>query len=53
VLWYKRLEKAKFRWPLRVDARVVELSEEQLHWLLRGFDILQMRSHQRLDFVAV
>jgi transposase len=53
ALWYKRLEKAKFKWPLRADESVVVLSEEQLHWLLRGFDIVQMRSHSRLDFVAV
>lgn len=52
-LWYKRLEQAKFAWPRRRDASVIELSEEELHWLLRGFDISNMQPHQRLDYVAV
>jgi transposase len=43
VLWYKRLEQAQCKWPLRADESVVVLSEEQLHWLLRGFDIVQMQ----------
>ena len=52
-LWYKRLEQSKFKWPRCADTSVVELSEEQFHWLLRGFDVLQMRAHPRLDFLAV
>ena len=52
-LWYKRLELAKFAWPRRHDNFVLELSEEELHWLLRGFDISQMNPHQRLSYVAL
>ena len=52
-LWYKRLEKAKFQWPRKLDADIVELSEEQLHWLLRGFDITRMNPHSRLNYDAV
>jgi transposase len=52
-LWYKRLEKAKFQWPRKFDAAVIELSEEQLHWLLRGFDITRMKSHSSLNYIAV
>ena len=37
-LWYKRLEKARFAWPRQAEDAVLTLSEEQLHWLLRGFD---------------
>ena len=51
-LWYKRLEKARFAWPRRADQAVLELSEEQLHWLLRGFDITQMQPHQQLGYGA-
>ena len=51
-LWYKRLEKAKFVWPKRAEAEVVELTEEQFHWLLRGFDITRMHAHKTLEFVA-
>lgn len=52
-LWYKRLEQAKFLWPRKLDAAVIELSEEQFHWLLRGFDITRMRPHNALEYVAV
>jgi transposase len=38
-LWYKRLEKEKFKWPRKNDRDVISLTEEQFHWLLRGFDI--------------
>lgn len=52
-LWYKRLEKARFKWPRRADEDVVSLTEEQLHWLLRGLDITKMLPHQQLNYVAV
>jgi len=52
-LWYKRLEKAKFKWPRKLDADIVELTEEQLHWLLRGLDITRMNPHSRLKYDAV
>lgn len=52
-LWYKRLEKARFAWPRKLDDAVVELTEEQFHWLLRGFDITRMHAHSSLNYVAV
>jgi transposase len=51
-LWYKRLEKEKFKWPRKDSRRVVSLSEEQLHWLLRGFDINQLQSHKKLNYCS-
>lgn len=52
-LWYKRLEQAKFSWPRKSDDAVLSLTEEQLHWLLRGFDITRMHAHSSLSFVEV
>jgi len=52
-LWYKRLEKAKFKWPRKFDDKVIELNEEQLHWLLRGFDLTRMQAHSPLKYDAV
>ena len=49
-LWYKRLEQAKFAWPKKAEAPVLELSETQLNCLLQGFDILRMVPHQRLYY---
>ena len=50
VLWYKRLEKAKFKWPRRHSDDVISLSHEQLDWLLRGLDINRLTPHQSLTF---
>jgi transposase len=49
-LWYKRLEKEKFKWPKKDSRDVIALDEEQFTWLLRGFDISQMNAHQSLVF---
>ena len=34
ALWYKRLEKQKFKWPNKTSLQEFELSPEQLDWLL-------------------
>jgi len=46
ALWYKRLEKNKFKWPTKQSGPSMSLSEQQLHWLLSGFDVI---GHQPLD----
>jgi transposase len=43
-LLQKRLEDARFIWP-RNDSTVIELSVQQLHWLLDGIDLAAMRGH--------
>lgn len=42
-LMLKRLEADRFRWPK--EAAVVELTVEQLHWLLAGIDLAALRPH--------
>ena len=49
VLWFKRLEAERFRWP-KEDAPVVSLSGQELNWLLDGLDLRFWRPHQRLHF---
>lgn len=51
-LWQKRLEVSKFAWPKRHDDAVITWREEQLSWLLRGFDVSKMVPHQRLTYGA-
>jgi transposase len=46
----KRLEDQRFIWP-RSDQQVIELSVEQLHWLLEGIDLAAMRGHRALRYV--
>ena len=36
ALWYKRLEKQRFKWPSHAEDTSLSLSEQQLHWLLGG-----------------
>jgi transposase len=43
-LLMKRLEEDRFVWPRRQQA-VLELTTEQLHWLLDGIDIEAVRRH--------
>lgn len=53
VLWQKRLEKERFKWPKKMMEETIKLSFEQWHWLLRGFDILQIKPHKSLFFSSV
>jgi len=46
-LWYKRLEKERFKWPRKHAQSVMNLSEAQWLSLLSGYDIL---GHQPLHF---
>lgn len=52
VLWYKRLEKQRFTWPLAQGQQTRELSPQLLSWLLDGVDIERIKPHQSLHFGA-
>jgi transposase len=45
----KRLEAERFVWP-RAEQSVIELTIEQLHWLLEGIDLEAMRAHRMLRY---
>jgi len=45
ALWYKRLDKARFKWPDLTSSTMI-LSEQQLHWLLSGYDVI---GHRNID----
>lgn len=49
-LWYKRLERDKFKWPKHLSGSSVELTERQWQWLLEGFDIEKMQGHAALNY---
>ena len=54
ALWIKRLEKERFPWcPRRMTEDVVELTPEQLKWLLSGIDIWKHKPFERLNFSRV
>ena len=47
ALYYKRLEKHKFKWPKLHDMDKLRLTESQLNWLLGGYDVI---GHQPLHY---
>jgi transposase len=50
ALWYKRLEKDRFKWQTKLTTESLHLSEQQLHWLFDGFDVL---GHQAVCYESV
>jgi transposase len=49
ALWYKRLEKQRFKWPKCDELKHAKLSEQQLTWLLGGYDVV---GHRSLNYTA-
>lgn len=49
-LWQKRLEKHRFPWP-RETVATLELTQQQLDWLLSGIDFFH--AHEELKFFSV
>ena len=53
ALWLKRLEAARFAWPRTLPDAVLMLTEDQLQWLLAGYDITLMKPHKSLVYQRV
>ena len=51
IVWYKRLEKQRFRWPRTADT--LSLSGQELNWLLDGFDLFNNQPHAPVVFHSV
>ena len=47
---YKSLECQKFAWPDWFEQQVLSLSQEQLDYLLDGYDLNGMRPHKKIAF---
>lgn len=50
-LWYKRLEKGKFRFPEAVGARI-EIESAELMLILEGIDLAGAKRRPRIDLNA-
>jgi len=50
VLWYKRLEKEKFKWPVDEVEAVIQVDEQSLSWLLSGLMIRPPEPHKILHY---
>ena len=51
IVWYKRLEKQRYKWPR--SGETVNLTGQELNWLLDGFDLFNNKPHTRLYFSSV
>lgn len=45
-LYYRRLERGRFRWPARSGAQTLAISRRQLQWLLDGLTLEQRQAHR-------
>jgi transposase len=44
-LYYRRLEKGRFRWPKGTGSPTLAISRRQLQWLLDGLTLEQRQAH--------
>lgn len=47
-LYYRRLEKGRFRWPAQSDT-CLSITKRQLQWLLDGLSIEQPKAHRQVQ----
>ena len=52
VLYYTALAEEKFRWPWLAEP-VINLSGQQINWLLDGYDIMAMKKHKKVDYQSI
>lgn len=45
-LYYRRLERGRFRWPEHSDSQTRAITRRQLGWLLDGLPLEQPRAHK-------
>lgn len=45
-LYYRRLERGRFRWPTRSGDQTLAISKRQLQWLLDGLSLEQRQAHR-------
>jgi len=52
-LWYKSLQKERFKWPGMSSSLTHTVNGEELNWLIDGFDLWNNKPHSRLHFDSV
>jgi transposase len=53
VLWYKRLEKQRFKWLQSTNTSAITIDGYQLNLLLDGLDIFNNKPHETLFYSAM
>lgn len=52
-LYYRRLEKGRFKWPKPTSSGHIAISKAQLQWLLSGLALEHPQAHQPLSGLEV
>lgn len=52
-LYYRRLERGTFRWPINAEAEAMKISLRELRWLLDGLSLQQRQAHPGITARAV
>jgi transposase len=52
-MWWKILEKDRFRWPKSQAEAKVTFTQRQLKWLLQGVDLEKIKMHDPVDFEKI
>lgn len=51
ALWWKLLEKERFKWKGKGDKPAIEISSKDLKWILQGVDIAKVKMHEKITFL--
>lgn len=49
ALWHKALDADRFKWPSNSDTETLEITTEQLKWLLSGISIEKAKPHKKIE----
>lgn len=52
-LYFRRLEKGRFKWPKVNSSGTIVIGVRELNWLLSGLSIEQKQAHPKLDAKSV
>lgn len=47
-LYYKRLEKGRFKWPKDIQSQTLNITTRELNWLLDGLELEQKQAHKKV-----
>jgi transposase len=50
ALWWKCLEKERFKWKIKEGEVKILISSRDLKWLLQGVDLAKVKMHEPLTF---
>ncbi len=52
ALWWKGLEKEKFKWP-KNEADIKSIQAKELKWLLEGVDLNKIKTHTKISVDSI